>query len=845
MTSIIKLQVFSGAKDEGPLCYLLQVDGDYILLDCGWDERFDLRYFDELRPFIPKISAVLISHPDPLHLGGLPYLVAKCGLTAPVYATVPVYKMGQMFIYDMVYSHLDVEEFDHYSLDDVDMAFEKVEQVKYNQTVVLKGDSGVHFTALPAGHMIGGSIWRICRVTGEDIIYCVDFNHKKERHLNGCSFDNFNRPHLLITGAHHISLPQMRRKDRDEQLVTKILRTVRQKGDCMIVIDTAGRVLELAHLLDQLWSNADAGLSTYNLVMMSHVASSVVQFAKSQLEWMNEKLFKYDSNSARYNPFTLKHVTLCHSHQELMRVRSPKVVLCSSQDMESGFSRELFLDWCADPRNGVILTGRPSSFTLAAKLVNLAERANDGVLSVADRLLSLLVKKRVPLEGEELFEYKRRKAERDAEETRLRMERARRQAQAAESDDSDDDDLPAPIVPRHSEKDFRSFDGSENDAHCFDIMAKWDNQQKMSFFKTTKKSFPMFPYTEEKVKWDDYGEVIKPEDYTVISKIDLRKGAGQQTNKEPVVVKKREEEEEVYNPNEHVEEMPTKCVEFKNRIEVVCRVEFIEYEGISDGESTKKLLAGLMPRQIIIVHGSMQDTRDLYAYFVDAGVAQGKIEAPANGQLVDASVESFIFQVALSDALLAELHFRDVSDGNSLAWIDARVMEKEAIDNMLITGTSHLMISDGNEQEADVIDNVEPMETDEAENEKENENENENENGDEQNGEKEGGEDEMVENGVAKKPKESMRGNLVLENLPKNQIPIHQSVFVNDPKLSDFKNILSERGYRAEFLSGTLLINGGTCSIRRSDTGFFQMEGAFNKDYYKLRHLFYDQFAVL
>lgn len=179
--------------------------------------------------------------------------------------------MGQMFIYDMVYSHLDVEEFEHYTLDDVDTAFEKVEQVKYNQTVVLKGDSGVHFTALPAGHMLGGSIWRICRVTGEDIVYCVDFNHKKERHLNGCSFDSmlillniqinfififpdFNRPHLLITGAHHISLPQMRRKDRDEQLVTKILRTVRQKGDCMIVIDTAGRVLELAHLLDQLWS---------------------------------------------------------------------------------------------------------------------------------------------------------------------------------------------------------------------------------------------------------------------------------------------------------------------------------------------------------------------------------------------------------------------------------------------------------------------------------------------------------------------------------------------------------------------------------------------------------------
>ncbi|CAD6195418.1 unnamed protein product [Caenorhabditis auriculariae] len=459
MTSIIKVHVFSGARDEGPLCYLLQVDGDHILLDCGWDERFDPTYLEQLRPIVPKLSAVLLSHPDVLHLGALPYLVAKCGLTAPVYATVPVFKMGQMFLYDLVNSHLDVEEFEHFSLDDVDAAFEKVEQVKYNQTVMLKGDSGINFSALPAGHMIGGAMWRICRVTGEDIVYCVDFNHKKERHLNGCSFDSVHRPHLLITGAHHISLPQMRRKDRDEQLVTKILRTVRQKGDCMVVIDTAGRVLELAHLLDQLWSNTEAGLSSYNLVMMSHVASSVVQFAKSQLEWMNDKLFKFDSG--RYNPFTLKHVNLCHSHLELMRVRSPKVVLCSNLDMESGFSRELFLDWCSDARNGVIITARPSSFTLGAKLVNLSERATDGRLNTQDRFMELQVKKRVPLEGDELSEFRRRKAERDAEDSRIRLERVRRNAQVEEdsSDESDDDlapVIPASIVRNPSESPFSS-----------------------------------------------------------------------------------------------------------------------------------------------------------------------------------------------------------------------------------------------------------------------------------------------------------------------------------------------------------------------------------------------------
>ena len=101
MTSIIKLHAISGAGDESPPCYILQVDEFRILLDCGWDETFDQDYMKELKRHIHQIDAVILSYPDPLHLGALPYLVGKCGLTCPIYATIPVYKMGQMFMYDM------------------------------------------------------------------------------------------------------------------------------------------------------------------------------------------------------------------------------------------------------------------------------------------------------------------------------------------------------------------------------------------------------------------------------------------------------------------------------------------------------------------------------------------------------------------------------------------------------------------------------------------------------------------------------------------------------------------------------------------------------------------------
>ena len=40
-----------------------------------------------------------------------------------------------------------------------------------------------------------------------------------------------------------------------------------------------------------------------------------------------------------------------------------------------------------------------------------------------------------------------------------------------------------------------------------------------------------------------------------------------------------------------------------------------------------------------------------------------------------------------------------------------------------------------------------------------------------------------------------------------------QAIFVNDLKLSDFKNLLFEKGYKTEFLSGTLLINGSKSQL--------------------------------
>ena len=49
MTSLIQFTPISGAHDENPLCYLLEIDEAKILLDCGWTDEFDVNDLELLK----------------------------------------------------------------------------------------------------------------------------------------------------------------------------------------------------------------------------------------------------------------------------------------------------------------------------------------------------------------------------------------------------------------------------------------------------------------------------------------------------------------------------------------------------------------------------------------------------------------------------------------------------------------------------------------------------------------------------------------------------------------------------------------------------------------------------
>lgn len=83
-----------------------------------------------------------------------------------------------------------------------------------------------------------------------------------------------------------------------------------------------------------------------------------------------------------------------------------------------------------------------------------------------------------------------------------------------------------------------------------------------------------------------------------------------------------------------------------------------------------------------------------------------------------------------------------------------------------------------------------------------------------------------------------------LETLAQNAIPSHQAVFVNDPKLSDLKQLLMANGFQAEFSSGVLFVNN-IVSVKRNEAGKFRVEGCASEEFYRIRELLYGQFAIV
>ncbi|GJZ70139.1 cleavage and polyadenylation specificity factor subunit 2 isoform X1 [Tanacetum coccineum] len=603
MGTSVQVTPLCGVYNENPLSYLVSIDGFNLLIDCGWNDHFDPQLLIPLSSLSRKWCFGCV-------IGGSFVTLSK-----------------------------QVSDFDLFTLDDIDSAFLNVTRLTYSQNCHLSGKGeGIVIAPHVGGHLLGGTVWKITK-DGEDVIYAVDFNHRKERHLNGTVLESFVRPAVLITDAYNALSNQPSRRQRDQEFIDAIQNTLRANGNVLLPVDTAGRVLELLLILEQYWEQHHL---TYPIFFLTYVSSSTVDYVKSFLEWMSDSIAKSFEHT-RDNAFLLKHVTLLISKNELENVpEGPKIVLASMASLEVGFSHDIFVDWAADPRNLVLFTERGQFGTRARMLQS----------DPPPKAVKVTLSKRVPLVGDELAAY-------EEEQEKIKKEEALKASLVKEEESK-------AIVTDVSKADPMNIDGHAQ-ADVAGVRGEAYRDVLIDGFVPTSSVAPMFPFYDNSSEWDDFGEVINPDDY-VIKDEDMDMGSMHMGGD---LDGKLDEN----TASLMLDTTPSKVVSSELTVQVKCALVYMDFEGRSDGRSIKSILAHVAPLKLVLVHGSAEATEHLKQHCLKNVCPH--VYAPQIEETIDVTSDLCAYKVQLSEKLMSNVLFKKLGD-YEIAWIDSEVEKTES-----------------------------------------------------------------------------------------------------------------------------------------------------------------------
>ncbi|KAF1333779.1 Cleavage and polyadenylation specificity factor subunit, partial [Globisporangium splendens] len=786
--AVITFTPLYGVHSSDPCCaYLLEIDDVCILLDCGWTDQYDTELLKPLQRVIDRIDLVLISHLDLAHMGALPYAIGKLGLKAPIYGTLPVHRMGQIALYDAYQAKTKSDgDFALFSLDDVDAVFENFKQLKYSEKLTLTSSGeGIVITPHVAGHLIGGSLWRIEKET-DDIIYAVDYNHRSEHVLQKTILDSFTRPTLLITDSMNIHSEQPKLKDRDSKIMVEILKTVRGGGNVLIPTDSSGRVLELMRVLDQYWIQNKLRDPIALLHDMSYYTPKAAQ---AMLEWCNERIAK-NFDVGRQNPFQFSHIHLIHSLEELDNLPSPKVVLTTSSSLECGFAKDLFIRWAPDQRNSIIFTCTSAPNSFATRVIQLGNDRS------GDRTLTCMVTQKVFLEGAELalHEAKERKRLRiEAEHKAKEMEEAAMEDMMMGIEDYESESEEEESVKEGSKGKWfwvcRGLTGArliDNDCGIA-ISAQLRGTFKVGLGQFAAVRYPMFFATEPKIEWDEYGEVIVPDDFkdaTLLANRQARRNLIEDADGDAEMENQEEEQADT---------RPTKTVTSEMTIHIAARITHVDFDGVADGRAIRNCLSNVKPRKLILVHGT-EDTTSELKRFVESSIPMCEaVFTPNVMECIDIESDTNVYKLAVKESLYTSAVFRKVCH-----------FAAAQIFLYMSTGlTQWLCVQQVGTHEVAYVT----------------------------------GQLAVTENSSVP----------VLQNISEHGgRTLHEPILLSDGKmkLDVMKQVLGKAGFNAKFRGGMLVCNDGVV-LKRALNNEIVMEGALSSSYYRIRQLLYEQFTLV
>lgn len=504
------------------------------------------------------------------------------------------------------------------------------------------------------------------------------------------------------------------RARRDDQLLESIKLCISRGGTVLIPVDSSARVLELSYLLEHAWRSEVAKdnevFKSTKLYLAGRRVGSTMRNARSMLEWMDDSIVREfeavaggtrgPNNGAAggkggrdAGPFDFKYMRLIERKAQVERILQQaaddaepkgKVILATDTSLEWGFSKDVLKAIAADARNLVVLTEKPGlgsdKPSIARTLWGWWKERKDGVAveqtSSGDtfeqvygggRELQVLDATRQALEGSELGVYQQWLATQKQLQATLQSSGAAALESSADVVD-DASETTTETEESDTEQQGKALNVSTTIGQASRkkvVLTDEDLGITILFKKKGVYDFDvrgrkgrerMFPTVMRRKRADEFGELIRPEDYLRAEeredadspdaapdgnrqeqglgkkrKFDDVAAAAKGTsapNKRPQLKRAASADEQDAGAlsdgpaGDELDELedeeetvigPAKLVFSSQTIAVRLRIAFVDFSGLHDKRSLSMLIPLIQPRKLILVAGAEDETLALAA----------------------------------------------------------------------------------------------------------------------------------------------------------------------------------------------------------------------------------------